>query len=174
MRTLEASSMGPSGSSEEFYHTLVSAHTGARKHGNCESHKEYSMFHLYNLKTISVCWFLKVFVSYCKHQINLHNRKLYEQLTLFKCAMICSPSLSALPVWQHCLKGLSVALISHTVWLPSAQKLKGSWVLGLRVHVPSTEIRHRPCGKYSGHIPLHLQIANTGIFSTHTVIIAQW
>lgn len=42
--------MGPSGSSEEFCHTLVSAHKGARKHGNCESHTECSLFHLYNLK----------------------------------------------------------------------------------------------------------------------------
>jgi hypothetical protein len=47
MRTLEAFSMGLSGSSAEFYRILVSAHTGAHKRGNCQSQKKHSMFHLY-------------------------------------------------------------------------------------------------------------------------------
>ena len=41
--------MGPSGSSAEFCRTLVSARTGARKRGNCQSHNERSMFHLYRV-----------------------------------------------------------------------------------------------------------------------------
>lgn len=51
MRTLEAFSKGPSGSSAEFYHTLVSARTGARKRGNCQSHNKRSMFHLHNINS---------------------------------------------------------------------------------------------------------------------------
>jgi hypothetical protein len=51
MRTLEAFSTGPAGSSAEFCRTLVSARTGARKRGNCQSHNGCSMLHLHNINS---------------------------------------------------------------------------------------------------------------------------
>jgi hypothetical protein len=66
------------------------------------------------------------------------------------------------------LKGCSVALNSHTKWLPTAHKLKGSCVLGLCLQVTRMATRHTPCGNNSGYTLLHLQTANTCFF-LHTL-----